>query len=274
MPIPIHHFKRGFFTPFALHSNTALCVRRSLTLLARTAAPHIYTLCPYPLHTYLQLDAARKDSEAQRRRAAAVEGAAASAMAASPFPGGGGGNMMMMMRGGGVSGGGGGMSGGGGGGGTRRTTREEDDSMDAEVDDLLQQLQVCGQNKYGWYGVWGECARTQQGDAGEYKCHVYLCPALPPKQPPLTTSNYLQPPPQVAATSPVVSGKLHQRQQYNGDMAEGADDDVMRMHDSMGADGSVHVQRGAEGQEAPAMMAVLAPKTMVAKALSFPSPGR
>ena len=74
----------------------------------------------------------------------------------------------------------------------------------------------------------------------------------------------------MAATSPVVSGKLHQRQQYNGDMA----DDVMRMHDSMGADGSVHVQRGAEGQEAPAMMAVLAPKTMVAKALSFPSPGR
>ena len=97
---------------------------------------------PPPIHTYLQLDAARKDSEAQRRRAAAVEGAAASAMAASPFPGGGGGNMMMMMRGGGVSGGGGGMS-GGGGGGTRRTTREEDDSMDAEVDDLLQQLQVC-----------------------------------------------------------------------------------------------------------------------------------
>ena len=77
----------------------------------------------------------------------------------------------------------------------------------------------------------------------------------------------------MAATSPVVSGKLHQRQQYNGDMAEGSDD-VMRMHDSMGADGSVHVQRGVEGQEAPAMLAVLAPKTMVAKALSFPSPGR
>ena len=87
-----------------------------------------------------QLDAARKESEAHRQRAAAIEGVAASAMAAaSPY------------RAGCLAG-----HGPGGGGGSVSRTRDEDEIMDTEVDDLLQQLQVCGLRSWigGWKGVW------------------------------------------------------------------------------------------------------------------------
>ncbi|KAG1655297.1 hypothetical protein FOA52_002456 [Chlamydomonas sp. UWO 241] len=89
----------------------------------------------------VQLDAARKEADAQRKRTAAIEAAAASAIASpSPYSGGG--------RGGGSSMGGGGAGGGGRPGGLRGSSSRgggghgHDAVDDAEVDDLLHQLQV------------------------------------------------------------------------------------------------------------------------------------